>query len=29
MINGVYYLVVDSAEQQRVHDMINEQLGNN
>ncbi|MCL1632673.1 LCP family protein [Sporolactobacillus sp. CPB3-1] len=26
-INGIYYLVVGSAEKQRVHDMINEQLG--
>ncbi|MET1250303.1 LCP family protein [Sporolactobacillus sp. STCC-11] len=27
-INGIYYLVVGSAEKQRVHDMINEQLNN-
>ncbi|RYL93700.1 LCP family protein [Sporolactobacillus sp. Y61] len=27
-INGIYYLVVGSAEKQRVHDMISEQLGN-
>lgn len=27
-INGVYYLVVDDAERQRVHDMIQKQLDN-
>lgn len=27
-INGIYYLVVSNAERQRVHDMIEEQLGN-